>query len=157
MNTFEDLLTHLNPECSTWVLVIEDISFQLVKTLESSLSIGLQFFAEHLINSSWMPSSRTNHQQIEDPPTPHTDAEASTWWTKRSQKCYGSMKWYRPYTIRLIRGSMRLSQRQYHFYRSTPTDDGSESESETSAQETQLDMKAICNSRRRHLDVRSEN
>ncbi|KAK5059732.1 hypothetical protein LTR84_009615 [Exophiala bonariae] len=156
-STFEARLTNLNPECSTWVLLVEDISSQLAKTLQSSLNVDPQFFAEHLINSSWVPSGRTDHQQIEDPPTPYTDAEASTWWTKRFQKCHASIKWYRPYTLRLIRGSMRLSRRQYRFHRETSTDDESESESETSAQETQLDMMAICNSRRRHLDLRLEN
>lgn len=155
--TFRDLLRSLKPECSTCVLLIEDISFELAKTLQLSLSIDPQFFAEHLINSSWVPSARTGHEQIEDPPTPYTDAEASTWWTKRFQKCHVSMKWYRPYTVRLIRGSMRLSQRQYRFRHSTSIDGGSTSQSNTSLEETQLDMMALCNSRRRHLDLRFEN
>ena len=68
------------------VIIVEDLSTQLIGILGSELKIAPEFFEQHLINSGWQDG---NYQ----------DCEASTWNTRAVKKPYTCVRWLRPGTF----------------------------------------------------------
>ena len=65
------------------LIVIEDMSSELLKLLDSLFDMSLEAFEEHLLNSGWRDGI-------------HVDQTEDSWITRNMAKDYVSMKWYRP-------------------------------------------------------------
>ena len=65
------------------LIVVEDLSVELIELLGSTFSISPEFFEEHLLNSGWQNGA-------------YQDREADTWNTRGMKKNYASIRWYRP-------------------------------------------------------------
>lgn len=74
------------------LIVIEDMSLELLKLLDSLFDMSLEAFEEHLLNSGWRDAT-------------HVDQTEDSWITRNMAKDYVSMKWHRPVRRRLSKPS----------------------------------------------------
>jgi hypothetical protein len=81
-----------NKPCCLWVLLVEDLSMDLMRALGSQYHVDPEAFAAHI--------SMSGHNKLA-----YTDLPESRWSTAKTKKSYRSIKWFRP--VRL--GSRVLS------------------------------------------------
>ena len=90
-STFRKLVTEYIPaSLSRRLIVVEDLSTDLIETLGSELKVTPEFFEEHLINSGWCNGK-------------YQDQDASSWSTRGMRKPYTSVRWLRPATLAISR------------------------------------------------------
>ena len=85
--TSDKLVLHLKdnipPNLTLRLIMVEDLSVEMIELLGSTFNISPEVFEEHLLNSGWQ------NGRYEDP-------ESDTWNTRCLKKDYASIRWYRP-------------------------------------------------------------
>ena len=82
-NRLKRSLKETPDEVNLRLIVVEDLSPELIEILGSVFGMSPEFFEEHLLNSGW--------QNGED-----QDGGADLWNTRGMKKDYVSVRWYRP-------------------------------------------------------------
>ena len=82
-NRLKRSLKETPDEVNLRLIVVEDLSPELIEILGSVFGMSPEFFEEHLLNSGW--------QNGED-----QDGGADLWNTRSMKKDYVSVRWYRP-------------------------------------------------------------
>ena len=65
------------------LIMVEDLSTEVIEILDSAFGISPEVFEEHLLNSGWRNGL-------------YQDEEADMWNTHNMEKNYASVRWYRP-------------------------------------------------------------
>ncbi|KAL9599901.1 MAG: hypothetical protein Q9219_003534 [cf. Caloplaca sp. 3 TL-2023] len=86
-----DLFSGNSPdEIDHRLVIVDELSDNLVAILGSCLHITPEMFEEHLLNSGWHANT-------------YRDSESDSWSTMNLAKPYKSIKWYRPVESRPVR------------------------------------------------------
>lgn len=84
------LQDHPPPAGQLRLLVVEDLSTDLIACLGTLLKISPEVFEEHLVNSGWRNGE-------------YDDDESDTWITRDMVKTYTTLRWFRPVKRKLQR------------------------------------------------------
>lgn len=81
--SFENSIRNVPETVNQRLIIVEDLSPEIIKFLGHRFGVSPEFFEEHLINSGYEGAY-------------YNDPLASTWNTAGMKKSYVSMKWHRP-------------------------------------------------------------
>lgn len=83
-DTFKRVVTgDIRADVRARLILVEDLSPDLISLLGQTFHLNPEFFEEHLINSGWSDGL-------------YGDPEPTTWNTRRIDRNYTSIRWYRP-------------------------------------------------------------
>lgn len=83
LNVVRSRLRSVEDEVDTRLIVVEDLTRQMIDLLGSLFSIPHEFFAQHLHNSGYVSGN-------------YSEQDPDSWITSNAQKDYVSLKWHRP-------------------------------------------------------------
>ena len=104
----KEIIDDIPSDLKSRLLVVEDLSWTMIRILGECLSISPELFEEHLINSGWRDEV-------------YKDAESDTWSTRDLVKDYMSIRWYRPTKGRAVRPDWQQSSEGCSKFESTKT------------------------------------
>lgn len=110
----ENIIFSNATNCRRRVILIEDICKELVDDLIDLLDISPEFFENHLVGAR-LPNEDISDEDVSGSKiwgrSKYSGLEANTWTTRRLRRDFCSVKWYRPYLLRLGRSIVDISER----------------------------------------------